>query len=473
MGSTARAITVSDVSDEEEYHARAASSSEEEGECVDMSNPKAHGKKALGRKPQRKLAERNMDSSDSELSDEPMPKVSRNKEEAVDDLSDLSDEDDEPLPELPSGRLKPINLEVSDISDDDEPLPVASKLPSQPRLQLSKWASRFLHPRAAAPVIEEPELEPMNDFILSDFTTRFRGATEVKESQEDNAELSDGEPSADNLRIGRPVASVSPPRERPAKKAKISEDKDSKPRRAESRYFRKDLATKCYNCGEIGHMSNACVNASVMRPCFLCGYRDHHAGACPAVLCYRCNQPGHESRNCGNRREHLDYCKKCGGDHYADVCKVGNDGLKDISCMVCFEPGHLHCVPFPRPTNRRVYCPKCAGAHFIEECDEDYDSRRDYSSSARPSYRPSPTSSYDRRKDQTCYECGEVGHIAAMCPLKTRRHKRFDDEDSGPSRNSRVGKGKPTNSNNSNTSHKRKRDEANSMSYAKKYFARR
>ncbi|EQC38323.1 hypothetical protein SDRG_04042 [Saprolegnia diclina VS20] len=452
MSSRTRRLSLSDVSDEDEYLvAQQSSSEEEEGECFDMSNPKAHRKRDLGTKVPRK--QQSADASDSELTDEPLPNVAvargKDRGNAI-DLSDLSDDNDEPLP---------------------------TKVATKPTIQLSKWASRFLQPRPVAPIIEEPELEPMNDFILSDFTTRFRGATDVADDESSDVDaVSDGEPDIDALRIGRPVASIEATKERPAKKAKLDDDKLIKPRR-ESRYFKKDLATKCFNCNEIGHMSRDCVNQMVMRPCFLCGYRDHQAGTCPAVLCYRCNQPGHESRNCSSRRQDLNYCRKCGRDHYTETCTVGNDDYKDVSCMVCFEPGHLHCVPFPRPTNRRIYCPKCAGAHFFEECDENYDSRREYSASYRQS---SASSNNKRTSDVTCYECGEVGHIAAKCPLKQRsRHQRFVEAEASPptpKRNQKRKRDSTSSSyitNSKNNGNRGANTDHNSMSYAKKYFARR
>ncbi|OQR90046.1 hypothetical protein THRCLA_09451 [Thraustotheca clavata] len=436
-------VPLSDISDEEEFLVREASE-EEEDECLDMSNPRAHGKKSLGKSRQ----EQQNDDTESELSDEPLPKRVKIDEKAIE-----------------SG--------ISDDSDNDEPLPVPVKPTT---IQLSKWASRFLQPRTLVAPIVGPELEPMNDFILSDFTTRFRGATDIENSQDDKEqeEVSENEADEESLRIGRPVSSIdSPPKiKEEVKKSPKNEEKITKPRR-ESRYFRKDLATRCYNCGEIGHMSNECVNEMVQRPCFLCGYRDHQASSCPSVLCYRCNLPGHESRNCSNRRQDIDYCKKCGGDgHYAKNCPVGNDNVRDVSCMVCFEPGHLHCVPFPRPTNRRIYCPKCAGAHSLEECDENYDSRRDYNNGSR-SY-PSSSSSY--RAAQTCYECGEVGHIAAKCPSKRsrNRHQRFfNEEDINNSSRRVVVQRKKNQGNEEPKNKKRKRQEQDSMAYAKKYFSRR
>ncbi|KAG7395814.1 hypothetical protein PHYBOEH_003151 [Phytophthora boehmeriae] len=69
----------------------------------------------------------------------------------------------------------------------------AEEQPPKPRVTLSKWAARFLVPASERklPVLEEPPLEPLNDFILSDFGSRYRGGTgdvevekEVKEEEE-------------------------------------------------------------------------------------------------------------------------------------------------------------------------------------------------------------------------------------------------------------------------------------------------
>ncbi|POM75191.1 Hypothetical protein PHPALM_7740, partial [Phytophthora palmivora] len=60
------------------------------------------------------------------------------------------------------------------IEDDD---PKETVAPVKKVVTLSKWAARFLVPASERkiPVFEEPPLEPLNDFILSDFSSRYRG----------------------------------------------------------------------------------------------------------------------------------------------------------------------------------------------------------------------------------------------------------------------------------------------------------
>lgn len=142
-------------------------------------------------------------------------------------------------------------------------------------VKLSKWAlSRFLVPREerVVPVFEELPIEPLNDHILSDFSSRHRGRTgdvevaKVVESEESEDE--DGE----KLIVGAPLfsstdtaedAGASAGKTKGVGKSAGNESKPPSRRRPESRYFVTDLATKCFNCGQIGHMSSLCMNDRV------------------------------------------------------------------------------------------------------------------------------------------------------------------------------------------------------------------
>ncbi|RHY59931.1 hypothetical protein DYB34_008854, partial [Aphanomyces astaci] len=86
-------------------------------------------------------------------------------------------------------------------SDVDETLPV-----NRTSITLSKWASRFLAPRAPAALVEDVDLQPMQDFILDDFGTRFRGDTTTSDHEHDeHAEASDGDESSRKLAVGAPI----------------------------------------------------------------------------------------------------------------------------------------------------------------------------------------------------------------------------------------------------------------------------
>ncbi|KAL4155492.1 hypothetical protein PRNP1_007602 [Phytophthora ramorum] len=377
--------------------------------------------------------------------------------DAMSDVSESSDSDEELLhvmdPSDPRAhRLEPLAVQPTrrqqqnqklsrwdSDSDVGEPITVDSETENQTpkpavikiddatvapskKLTLSKWAqARFLVPASQRklPVLEEPPLEPLNDFILSDFSSRFRGETgdvpvEKQIAAEDEQQDEDGK-----LQVGAPLFDANKEKENAdkdddKKNRKKKKDPSEMRKRKENRYFVTDLATKCFHCGEVGHMANVCMNDKLQRPCYYCALRGHQAWECPNLPCANCLQLGHQERGCDNRSKHLDPCSICGrGGHVDDDCEnVESQDL--LTCMVCTTAGHLHCVPVPPPADRRVYCPHCAENHTLDEC-------HTYREPAATDFAIRTSSG---RTVQTCFVCNEPGHIAAECPIRTNGYSR-------------------------------------------------
>ncbi|CAK4529609.1 unnamed protein product [Aphanomyces euteiches] len=243
----------------------------EEDECLDMSNPMAHVKSQSNQsKPDqgqvkaknqpRRESVTSTSSEESEVDEQlvPTPIVGKTVDLATESDEDEAFESKQTSNEDDRGS---INLGKA-VTQPEKSAPDNA---SKPKVTLSKWASRFLTPRAKPLVLEEPELEPLRDYILDDFGTRFRGNAGEEPQVDDDNEDSDNDDNSKLTVVGAPIVAKAEPKNDKPEKSKSDNPKVRK----ESRYFRKDLSTKCFNCGEIGHMSNACVNTTVMRPCFI------------------------------------------------------------------------------------------------------------------------------------------------------------------------------------------------------------
>lgn len=193
----------------------------------------------------------------------------------------------------------PIVIEI----DDGEPTPVKKKIKG---VTLSKWAqARFLVPASErkVPVLEEAPLEPLNDFILSEFGSRYRGDSgdvdveKVVAAEDENEQ----DESSKKQQVGAPLFQASTDKEKKDGE-KDEEQKNRKKKkeegrkRKENRYFVTDLATKCFHCGEVGHMANVCMNDKLQPPCYYCALRGHQSWACPNLPCANCLQLGHQER---------------------------------------------------------------------------------------------------------------------------------------------------------------------------------
>jgi len=116
-----------------------------------------------------------------------------------------------------------------------------------------------------------------------------------------------------------------------------------------ARYWVKDISTKCYRCGQVGHIAEACPNAAILKPCPLCGAFDHDIRACPmSRVCFRCGVPGHINRDC-SYRQNLPKRIVCGicfqsGHHRCSCRRRAHDAPShDAKCFVCHKTGHFMC----------------------------------------------------------------------------------------------------------------------------------
>ncbi|CEG35998.1 zinc finger cchc domain-containing protein 7 [Plasmopara halstedii] len=209
---------------------------------------------------------------------------------------------------------------------------------------LSKWAqARFLVPASQRklPVVEESTLEPLNDFILSDFSSRYRGGTgNVKVEKEITAEEKVEHKISSKMQVGAPLFGTNlmdaqnneKKNEATENKSKKKKKKEDGRKRKENRYFVTDLATKCFHCGEVGHIAGVCSNDKLQPPCYYCALRGHQAWECPNLPCANCLQLGHQENTCNKRTANLNPCGICGRqEHDGKKC----DNVGDPAALTC------------------------------------------------------------------------------------------------------------------------------------------
>jgi RNA recognition motif. (a.k.a. RRM, RBD, or RNP domain)/Zinc knuckle len=151
---------------------------------------------------------------------------------------------------------------------------------------------------------------------------------------------------------------------------------------AESRYFVKDMATKCFRCGKVGHREAECPNPPQMPICPICANihlvagEPHELWTCPLNrVCFNCGIPGHINRECreprGSCPPRLICSACCGSGHIRQQCqRIVNPnnipGVQEAICLVCGQKGHFQCTPLRWFFGLKgVFCYNCGGRGHV------------------------------------------------------------------------------------------------------------
>lgn len=257
MPQVSRARAASDASS-----ASASASDSDDGlHVVDPSDPRAHRSRASQPQPTRQASDAvangrsRWDSSESEERDEDLGERVTAADDSGGDAAALAEGE----------------VIVIDDSEEEEEQPVQVQVQAPPSVKISSWARArfFTGERKVAEIVEDPPLEPLNDFILSDFGSRFRGATgdvDVEKQVELDASPDSDDEADREIEVGAPLfSSTDGPADKAEGKKKPERSASGGParKRRENRYFVTDLSTKCFNCGDVGHAAALCMNDKV------------------------------------------------------------------------------------------------------------------------------------------------------------------------------------------------------------------
>ena len=143
-----------------------------------------------------------------------------------------------------------------------------------------------------------------------------------------------------------------------------------------NRYWEKDITSKCFRCGGVGHLKDQCTNAEIQRPCTLCSQVGHEMWKCPVgTHCFNCGVPGHVSRDCpyGRSLPNRVVCGMCfTSGHHRWQCKISPENIytPDTICINCGKLGHFSCRDMKWSFGLNgLYCYNCGlKGHHGSDC---------------------------------------------------------------------------------------------------------